>query len=654
MALPSRKTVLALLIGLLALTAACADAPEPVEVTREVTRVVAEEAPDTPEPIEVTRIIEQVVEVTAQPVATATPAPLKSLVVCLVHEPDSLYLYDAAALGSAAFAAQSIRHAVYEDLFTTRSFGYQPQGLVKLPSLEDGDARIDRVTVRDGERVADANGAVVTLVDGTTLLDADGDRVVFEGGEIDLAQMVVTFELQPLVWSDGIPVTADDSVFSYELAAAPLTPVSKERIVRTARYEATGERSLQWTGVPGWVDPVFFTNVWAPLPRHQLGELTPAEILSAAEATRRPLSNGPFVIESWTPGDEIALSRNDFYYRADEGYPLLDRLSFKFVPNSDQLVARLLSGQCDVATQDGLDATRVSLLLEAEQSGVLVPYFQVGTVFEHIDFGINPEEVYAAQRPDWFEDVRVRQALTLCTDRPRMVQELFLGFSDVAHAYVPDNHPLLPQNLARWDFDPAAGQALLEEANVIDRDNDGIREEPLLRTPLQLTLTYNNSSEVRQKAVTIFQENMADCGVEVTLQALPAPELFDPRGPVFGREFELVVFPWLSGVTPPCELYTSGAIPTAENKWQGNNNTGWRDEAFDAACAQAGSATWNSADYVLGHQQALRLFAENVPVIPLFAYLNVAAAQAHVLNYDLDPTQPSELWNLYEIDVTMP
>lgn len=103
-------------------------------------------------------------------------------------------------------------------------------------------------------------------------------------------------------------------------------------------------------------------------------------------------------------------------------------------------------------------------LLEAESNGLLIPYFQTGTVWEHIDFGINPEPGYAASRPDWYEDVRVRQAITLCTDRQGMVDEIMFGRSEVIHSYIPSNHPLYASGLTEWPYDVNAANALLDEA----------------------------------------------------------------------------------------------------------------------------------------------------------------------------------------------
>ena len=48
---------------------------------------------------------------------------------------------------------------------------------------------------------------------------------------------------------------------------------------------------------------------------------------------------------------------------------------------------------------------------------------------------------------------------------------------------------------------------------------------------------------------------------------------------------------------------------------------------------------------------AQRIFSEELPVLPLFLSLKVSATRPEVLNFSLDPTQNSELYNLYEVDV---
>jgi peptide/nickel transport system substrate-binding protein len=132
---------------------------------------------------------------------------------------------------------------------------------------------------------------------------------------------------------------------------------------------------------------------------------------------------------------------------------------------------------------------------------------------------------------------------------------------------------------------------------------------------------------------------------------LSPEELFadGPDGPLFGRRFDMAAFGWPVGMTPPCDFYLSAQIPTAENGWSGQNETGWSHEEFDAACLAALAALPGTADYEIYHQTAQSIFAEQLPVVPLFPRLKAAITRPGVCNFRLDPTQTSELYNLFEI-----
>ena len=321
-------------------------------------------------------------------------------------------------------------------------------------------------------------------------------------------------------------------------------------------------------------------------------------------------------------------------------------------------MASLISGACDVATQSGVDAGQIPFLKEAEASGLLTSHFQSGAVFEHIDFGINSAGDYGDGngRPDWFEDVRVRQAMMLCTDRQRMVDEVLFGVGEVAHAYVSSVHPLFSDDLTIWPYDPVAGNALLDEVGLIDSDGDGIRETAD-GTPFSIQYISTSGAEMRPQIGALFVENMAECGIEVTDSYLPASEYFadGPNGPVFGRRFDLAEFAWLTSSLPPCHLWLSENITGPESEgfggWGNFNNTGWSHPAYDEWCRQALTALPGTLEYALAHQNALWIFTEELPVIPLFLRLKVSASRPEVQNFALDPTEPSELWNLFEIDL---
>ena len=645
-------TALLIAIGAVVL-AACTPTTETVtvEVTRVVTETVVEEGVE----VEVTRVVTETVveEVVVEP--EEEPAGPKDLIVCMAQEPETLYFW-----GGSTLVASAINHAIYTNDLTTLSYGYQAEGLEKVPSLADGDAVINVVEVQPGDTVRDVNDEVVAWGDEVTVTNADGEDVTFDGSSVMMEQMVVDFTMKPRVWSDGTPVTTDDSVYSFEVVSDPDSTTSKYTVERTASYEATGDLTATWTSVPGFLDSTYFVNFWAPLPRHILGGFSAAELLTAEESSRLPVGDGAFKIDEWIAGDSIRLSRNEFYYRADEGLPYLDSVTYKFIPDTNQLIAQLLSGACDIGTQDGMDVGQAPFLIEAENSGLLTPYFQTGTVYEHIDFGIDSYGDYGdgVGRPDWFEDVRVRQAMTMCTDRQSMVDNILFGRSEVIHSYIPSVHPLYPAGeLTEWPYDVAAANALLDEAGYVDGDGDGFREDPATGTPFAVTLGTTTGNEMRQQLTQIFKENMIECGIDIELYYLPAGEWFadGPDGVLFGRRFDLGEFAWLTGVEPSCNLYNTVSITGPEEEgfggWGNANETGWSNAEFDAECARAQGSLPGTADYEEGHKAAQVIFSDQVPVIPLFLRLKVAAARPNVLNFGVDPTQNSELYNIYEFDL---
>lgn len=641
------------LLGTVVLVA-CQPTTQTVEVTRVVTETVVEEG----EAVEVTRVVEQIVEVTAAP--TEAPAQPKDLVICQSQEPETLYLY-----GGSMLAASNVQHAIFEDYITTLSYAFQADALEKLPSLEDGDAVLSSVEVAEGDVVLKADDTVGPLAVGDVVNSSDGEAVTFDGTPVMMDQLVVDFTMKPTVWADGTPVKASDSVYSFNLVIDPDTPTTKYTAERTASYEATGDLSTRWTGLPGFRDATYFINFWAPQPEHLWSGFSAAELLEAEESSRLPVGDGPFKIEEWIAGDSIRLTKNENYYRASEGLPYLDSVTFKFIPDTNQLLAQVLSGQCDIVPEPGLEVADAPFLTEAEASGLLVPYFQTGTTFQHIDFAVNTYGDYTDTRYDWFEDVRVRQAMTMCTDRQGMVDNLLFGRSEIIHTYIPSVHPLYPtEGLTEWPFDPEAGNALLDEAGFVDTDGDGFRESPD-GSPFAPTLGTTAGNVLRQGMTQIFQENMAACGIDVELYYLPAAEWFadGPEGPLFGRRYDLGLFAWLTGVQPACELYMGTQVPGPADEifeptglpygsgWGGQNNTGWFNADYDAACAQALGSLPGTPEYTEAHIRAQQIFSEQVPVIPVFLSVKTGVTRPEVLNYGIDPTQNSHLYNIEEIDL---
>jgi peptide/nickel transport system substrate-binding protein len=384
------------------------------------------------------------------------------------------------------------------------------------------------------------------------------------------------------------------------------------------------------------------------------GGYSPEQLLALPEANERPVGWGPFMVgpEGWVKGDHLTLVRNPAYFRAAEGLPEVDQVTFRFGLGAAAIVDELAAGRCHV-TGSGVDPSgQLAALAEAGDLGQLTPQFVPEGTFEHLDFGLLPAEDY--KRPagnDLFEDARVRQAVAFCLDREALIDELLNGLSEVPAVYVPAGHPYFAgESLAEYPFDAARGRALLDEAGWVDADGDGVREQARRRLTLELASGPPESAFRQALTERISAQVGANCGIEVKPVLYPTEALYDlwPNGVLFGRRFDLGSFPWRTGAAPPCDLYLSSAIASDQNP-AGTNNVGYSNPAFDQACLSAQRA-FDEATRAEQHRAAQVIFSQDLPSLPLFFRPMAGASAPGVSGYVLDPTA-ADLWKIEEIAV---
>jgi len=649
---PLRSSLFTGLMVLSLLLSACQSSSPAVEPTAtQATGPVESTLPPTAAP-------------TPQPTLTSTPSA-RSLVVCLPDEPETLYLY-----GGSSRSMWSVLEAIYDGPFDTRAYSIQPVILQKLPNLADGSAQLRPVKMRAGDTVVDAGGNLATLQAGTRVFPSgctsSDCAVAWDGAsELTMDQLAVTFDLLAgLKWSDGTPLTSADSVFSYTISADPATPASKTLVDRTFSYQATSDLSVEWVGLPGYFDARYGTYFWTPLPKHVLDSKSAADLLQDPAAARSPLGWGPYILQEWVDGDHISLVKNPNYFRASEGLPYFDSLVYRFIGRQgDNHVAALQAGECDVVDQNSEFYPMFPDLLEKEKQGLLTTYVGQGPEWEHIDFGIRPasyDDGYnpaSGDRPDLFGDARTRRAFASCIDRQGIADELLYRRSVVPATFLPGGHPLAAQDVPQYPYDEAAGMKLLDEVGWKDADLNpstprtaqGVANVPD-GTPLAVNYVTTEAS-LRQLVAGRAADSLRRCGIQVNLQYMNPGDLFapGPGGPVFGRQFDLVQFSWEASPRINCQIYTSAQTPGAGNQWIGANVSGYSSTQFESACAAASMARPDDASYAAAVAPVQQLFAQDLPVIPLYAQLKIALSRPDLCGLEMDVTARSILWNLESI-----
>jgi len=253
------------------------------------------------------------------------------------------------------------------------------------------------------------------------------------------------------------------------------------------------------------------------------------------------------------------------------------------------------------------------------------------------DDGFDAEE----DRPDYFGDKRTRQAIALCLDRQKVVDTVLFGLSQVPDSYVPTDHPLHNANVQKYEFNPASGNQILEQVGWLDQDND--RSTPRqaftvtnvpVNTPLVLNY-YTTTATQRHQVAEILTQSLAECGIGLNIIYSNAPDFYaqGPAGPLFGRQFDLAEYAiGVNALEPQCGWFTTAQIPKESNNWVGTNISGYSNPVFDQSCEQALQSLPGDPEYAL-HQQAQATFASELPSIPLYLRLKVAAARRFLRIY---------------------
>ncbi len=586
----------------------------------------------------------------ATPTPTATPAPPDTVIVCLAQEPQSLYLY-----ADTNRAADSVLSVIYDGPVDLRGYSYRPVVLERIPSLENGDAVIETVTVASGDVYLNPETLEPeTLQLGKPYAPAGcrGPECIttYNGGSVQVDRMRVTFRLRPgSVWSDGEPLQASDSVFSYEIDGHPDTPTPKYLYARTLSYRAVDPLTAEWVGIPGFMDSDFGSNFWTPLPEHVLRQFSPAQLIEVEAAARRPLGWGPYQLTDWQAGTEIRLERNP-HYPTDEGGPAFESLVFRFPDEASSPLDQLQTGECDVVDEAlvPLDDVR-SLESRAEASGFSLAGGP-GPIVERMDFNVRPVE--AGDGQGLFADVRTRQAIAACIDRPGVAEEVYGPDVSVPDTFLPVGHPLYGASAEPAPYDPERAVALLDEAGWRLPDAgaevraavgvEGVADGT--RLAFDLLVLQGDNPEAFGQAVS---QDLGECGIEARPQALSSEQLFAgwPDGPAFGRRFSAVIWAWPAFATPACEMFAGWEIPS-EDTPLGVNASGFEDEEYDTGCRSLLISPAGSGAFAEAAERVQTRFIERVPSVPLVQRPRLAAHADWLCGFQLDPSVATMLWNV--------
>ena len=566
-----------------------------------------------------------------EPTPEPTAAPLETLTVCLGKEPSTLFFYN-----ESSQAMWSVLEGLYDGPFDYVDGEAVPVIFDEVTSEEE------TVTVIKGDIVANSDREPVEMKIGMSFMPAEPAEGC-EGSaclasytnvteSVEMKRTVITFRLKEgLKWSDGTPLTAEDSVFSMTVNGMKGINASTRVYNLTESYTALDDRTVQWVGIPGYTPDSAADVFWTPLPKHVMQGMTAEEILADESVNHSPLGWGAYRVLSWEAGSSITLERNPEYFGEA---PYFDRVVYQFFGSAgDNNLEALKNGTCDIIdTSVGLQAD-LEPILEDVRDGKLSVYIRPELSRQEVVFNLASTDSAAAK---YFNTEAVRTAIAQCVNRESINRQVLYGQSEVPADFYPAEYSLHNGEVSAVKYDPESAKEALTNAGWVESEDGSARTAQqaagmLAGTAFSFELTVSNSAE-SVKAAEMIKEDLAACGIDVTVNALPLGELYaqGPDGEIFGRTFDAAMFSWASGYRP-CSLYLSTKIPSEENHWVGTNVGGYSSEEYDEACLYGDAAA---------------VYAEELPALPLYFNISIGASTNNICGLADTIGSRSLLWNI--------
>ncbi len=442
-----------------------------------------------------------------------------------------------------------------------------------------------------------------------------------ESYEFSDDHLQLTFHLRDdIVWSDGVPITAEDVRFTWEAQTSPEVAWNDAYVKESIRdVEVVDPRTVVFHYDEVSPNQLLDANEGVILPKHAWGELPFSEWRTNADFfVENMVVSGPFRLESWTPQQEIVLARNDRYHEPE--LPYLDRVVFRMIPERSNQVAQLLAGSLHVVVQiptPDVERVRQSAVAEVES------YYH--RLFSHI--------VWNMENP-LFADRAVRQALTLAIDRQQIVDTLWGEFGRLSDSPIVQNNWAHDDSLEPWPYDPERARRMLAEAGWSDSDGDGVIDKD--GVPFRFELTTNQGNDERLDAVVMIKEHLRRVGIEVEPRTMEFNAMFSN---LYGHDFEAVLSAW-GMPTTLSQRYAFHSDSIAE----GENFSAYSNPELDALIERMESlAEIEEAEPLLHEMQ--QIIHRDQPMTFLWESQRIVGASTRL--HDLDPNVLGTFWYLH-------
>ena len=350
-----------------------------------------------------------------------------------------------------------------------------------------------------------------------------------ESWKISNNQKTITFTLKKnLKWSDGLPLTSEDVLFTWKLITNPTTRTpygSDYQLVKEA--SAPDALTFKITYASSYAPALDTWTALHILPKHILKD----EDINKTFFSRKPTGSSYYKLDEWISGQQVVLKASN---NSTSGPPSIEKLISRIIPDTSSQFLELTADNIDLMNINPIQYQRVFPARKDLQQKIAL-YKELGNGYTYLGFNLKKAP---------FNDIRVRQALNFAIDKDEVIKGVLLGLGEsISSPYKPGTRWNNP-NLSPYPYKPKKALELLSEAGFI-KNKDGL----LVKNgkPLKFEIITNQNKQ-REMTAVLIQRRLQEIGVEVSIRVIEWASFVNRF--IKTGDFDVVVLGWGLSLDP--------------------------------------------------------------------------------------------------------
>jgi peptide/nickel transport system substrate-binding protein len=359
----------------------------------------------------------------------------------------------------------------------------------------------------------------------------------------------------------------------------------------------------------------------------------------------KPISDGPFYMQSYTPNQGMLLKKNPHWYGKKAG---LSSISFKIITDTNSEIQAMRGGEVD-AIAPSPETALSQLVHQKNLVYSAIPSFTQ----EHWDVEVNPTAQFRNAWNPLLTKQYIRAAISEGMNRQSLIKALY---GPIAPGLKPLNNPEYEIGtnangkyayFKKFNYNPKGAIKLLKKHGCTGGPSSPSASNQKVWTCGGQKAEFRFDTTTRASRVTssqIFQQQLMAIGIKLDVTIHQAADFFGTTLP--NTNFDLGEYAWIGGADPSGfdAIYQ---CYNAQKNLGGSNYKRYCNKKVDALIKKA-ETNFNPTSRTAQYEALAKTLANQISVIPLYAspLIFVYKKALQGASKSNNPTLEGPTWNL--------